>query len=43
MSLFGLSNISELEKKGDVRGLIKSLRYTGRSDDQINEMPSKPC
>ena len=36
MSLFGPPNISELEKKGDVRGLIKSLRYTGRSDDQIN-------
>jgi HEAT repeat protein len=37
MSLFGPPKVSELEKKGDVRGLIKALCYSGRLDYQVNE------
>lgn len=37
MSLFGPPKISELEKKGDVRGLIKALRYSGKAEDRVHE------
>lgn len=37
INLFGPPNIIELEKKGDVRGLVKALRYRGESSFRIHD------